>query len=362
MGRFEPSADPRDAVERGFYVPRPDRSLAEQLAARFELKPGASHILMGGVGSGKTTQLLVARDRLAATADVNATYLDVSLHVEPNQVTSIALLAMVGLTLGSQIDHNDTSSETRGALKRFKYYFDPSDRVWDDIPFDLCVRDVELILHTLRKVRSHHVLLIDSLDRMTDLDRFADLIEEGISKLRELGIGVILIGPLTALYGIRRTALDRFDRTWHLPTVDVQNDAAGHDFLLRVLRARDVEGLLTDAATAQLCTFSGGVLRDLVALTQAAGEEAYVDGAERVGEHHVELAADIFGRKHLFAIDSQQLAVLQRVRRKGTFVQTSEKDLSLLATRRVLEYTNGQARFAVHPTLDRLLAQIPEVS
>lgn len=77
--------------------------------------------------------------------------------------------------------------------------------------------------------------------------------------------------------------------------------------------------------------------------------------------HHVELAAEIFGRKHLFAIDSQQHAVLQRVRTKGTFVQTSEKDLSLLATRRVLEYTNGQARFAVHPTIEPLLAQIPEV-
>ncbi|MFS8069030.1 MAG: hypothetical protein ACMG6S_21930, partial [Byssovorax sp.] len=298
MGRFEPSADPRDAVERGFYVPRPGRSLAEQLAARFELKPGASHILMGGVGSGKTTQLLVARDRLVANADVNATYLDVSLHVEPNQVTSTALLAMVGLTLGSQIYGDDISSEIKEALNQFESYLASSGENWYEDPFDTFAQDIGTILNTLRKIRPNHVLLLDSLDRMTDLKRFADLVEGSIIKLRELGIGIILIGPLTALYGIRRTALDRFDRTWHLPTVDVQNDAAGHDFLLRVLRARDVEGLLTDAAAAQLCTFSGGVLRDLIALTQAAGEEAYVDGADRVEAHHVELAAEIFGRKH----------------------------------------------------------------
>ena len=337
MGHFEPSADPRDAVKRGFYVPRPDRSLAEQLAARFELKPGASHILMGGVGSGKTTQLLVAHDRLTATGDVNATYLDVSLHIEPNQVTSITLLAMVGLTLGSQIDNDDDTAQTDSSRRLFEHYIHASGEMWPESAFTQLARGVERLLNVLRDVHPHHVLLLDSLDRMTDLDRFADLIEGGVSKLRDLGIGIILIGPLTALYGIRRTALDRFDRTWHLPTVDVQNDAAGQSFLLRVLRARDVEGLLTDAAAAQLCTFSGGVLRDLIALTQAAGEEAYVDGADRVEAHHVEIAAEIFGRKHLFAIDSQQLAVLQRVRTKGTFVQTSEKDLSLLATRRVLE-------------------------
>jgi hypothetical protein len=181
------------------------------------------------------------------------------------------------------------------------------------------------------------------------------------AKLRSFGIGVVLIGPLTALYGIRRTVLDRFDRTWHLPTVDVQNDAEGHTFLLQVLLARDAKRLLTPEAQ-YLAVLSGGVLRDLIALTQAAGEEAYVDGADVVVQHHVEAAAEVFGRKQLVGIDSQELAVLQRVRTKGTFVQTSEKDLALLATRRVLEYTNGQARFAVHPTIEPLLAQIPEVA
>jgi hypothetical protein len=173
---------------------------------------------------------------------------------------------------------------------------------------------------------------------------------------------VILVGPQTALYGVRRTALDRVDRTWYLPTVDVQNDARGQAFLRNVLRARDAECLIPDDALDRLAFLSGGVLRDLIALTQAAGEEAYVDGADRVEVRHVETAAEVFGRKQLVAIDSHDLAVLQRVRQKGTFVQTSEKDLALLATRRVLEYSNGQARFAVHPTIEPLLAQIPEVT
>ncbi|HRI72310.1 MAG TPA: hypothetical protein PK156_49085, partial [Polyangium sp.] len=83
MGCFEPSSDPRDAVQRGFYVPRPGRTLAEQLAARFEVKPSASHLLVGGVGSGKTTQLLVAQDRLQEHKDIAVAYVDVSLRVDP---------------------------------------------------------------------------------------------------------------------------------------------------------------------------------------------------------------------------------------------------------------------------------------
>jgi Cdc6-like AAA superfamily ATPase len=360
MGRFEPSADPRDAVERGFYVPRPGRSLAEQLAARFEVKPAASHLLMGGVGSGKTTQLLVARDRLAAMGDVNAVYMDVSLQVEPNAVTNADLLAVVGSELGRLLKGLQTTPEIDSALNLLRVHLGPNSVTRASDESARFAHHVELIWQKLTERHPHHILLVDSLDRMSDLGRFADLIDGPISKLRTMGLGVILIGPLTALYGIRRTALDRFDRTWHLPTVDVQNDAEGHAFLVRVLRTRDTERLLTDAAVERLSVLSGGGLRDLIALTQAAGEEAYVDGAERVELQHVETAAELFGRKHLFAIDSQQLAVLQRVRAKGTFVQTSEKDLALLATRRVLEYANGQARFAVHPTIEPLLAQIPE--
>ncbi len=352
MGRFEPSGDPRDAVKRGFYVPRPGRSLAEQIASRFEVKPEASHLLMGGIGSGKTTQLLVARDRLAAHSDVSAVYVDASRGIEPNDITSGALLYAVGRDVVLQAGRS-SDQKTQGDLGELASR----------------VRDLEQgakVVRAMARKRSpqspHLVLLIDSLDRMSDLDRFANLVDGAVAALRAAGIGVIFIGPVTALYGLPRTSLDRFDRTWHLPTVDVKNDEEGHRFLRQVLETRDTEQLLTPSAAERLATLSGGVLRDLIALTQTAGEEAYVDGADWVEVSHVETAADVFGRKQLVAIDSHDLAVLQRVRAKGTFVQTSEKDLALLATRRVLEYGNGQARFAVHPTIEPLLAQIPEVA
>ena len=54
-----------------------------------------------------------------------------------------------------------------------------------------------------------------------------------------------------------------------------------------------------------------------------------------------------------------ELELLQRVRTRGSFVQTSEDDLALLMTQRVLEYRTGnQPRYAVHPTIESLLREL----
>ena len=353
MGRFEPSADPLDAVTRGFYVPRPGRSIAEQLAARFELKPSASHLLIGGVGSGKTTQLLVARERLARNEDVRALYIDVSRYMEPaNFWDSDDLLAIVGIELIYSLTPHEQARH-QSLLRGFKYSIEvesPGDHI--------LAGKLEEIIGERGRRGHEYILFIDALDRLSNLERFSKIVESAVATLRAFDLGVVLVGPLTALYGIERVILDRFDRVWHLPSVDVQDDEQGRGFLRDVLRARDTHNLISGAAVEKLIRLSGGVLRDLMTLTQISGEEAYVDGAEKVESRHVDLAADAFGRKHLVAVDSEQLSALQGVRTKGTFVQTSEKHLALLATRRVLEYTNGQPRFAVHPTIEPLLAQI----
>jgi hypothetical protein len=274
-------------------------------------------------------------------------------------MTGSDLLAIVGLELGKKLT-NKQLSDLNINLNYFEDYINGNPS-WED-PFDVFAQDISNFLKELTPSSPHWVLLIDALDRVSDLGRFSTLVQGAIGKLRSLNFGIVLIGPLMALYGIERIILDRFDRVWHLPSVDVQDDEQGRDFLRSVLRARDTENLISETASEKLIRLSGGVLRDLMTLTQISGEEAYVDGADRIEVRHVNIAADAFGRKHLVAVDSEQLAVLQAVRTKGTFVQTSEKHLALLASRRVLEYTNGQPRFAVHPTIETLLAQIAEQS
>jgi len=208
----------------------------------------------------------------------------------------------------------------------------------------------------------HVVVLFDSLDRLGDAADFEKNVAQDVAALRQAGIGVVLVGPLRCMYGTDRAIVDRFDYFYYQPCVDAQQDAASLGFLLDILRARADADILPDAPCRRLAEYSGGVLRDLITLAQAAGEEAYLGGADQITEAHVEAAADAFGRKHLLGLGSDELEVLQRVRTKGIFVQTSDKDLALLVTRRVLEYQNGRPRYAVHPTLRPLLEQLAEKS
>jgi hypothetical protein len=85
-------------------------------------------------------------------------------------------------------------------------------------------------------------------------------------------------------------------------------------------------------------------------------------GADVIGIREVEAAVDAFGRKHMQGLRSGEIEVLQRVLNKGTFVQTSEDDLTLLMTRRVLEYRH-QARphYKVHPTIAPFLGDTRKV-
>ncbi len=59
----------------------------------------------------------------------------------------------------------------------------------------------------------------------------------------------------------------------------------------------------------------------------------------------------------MLGLGSDEINVLKRVMESGSFVQTSDKHIALLATRRVLDYQDRlDMRYAVHPTIQPLLA------
>ena len=227
-------------------------------------------------------------------------------------------------------------------------------------------QDIQQKAEQLRKLHEsaapqwpHIVLLFDSLDRLTNLGPFDDLVEQDIRAIRSVGIGVVVVGPLRTMFATGRPIADRFDYFYHQPSVDVQGDASGRDFLHQVLRRRADADILPDLSLRRLVKISGGVMRDLISLARSAGEEAYTAGADQIRLPHVKAAADAFGRTLMLGLGTDEIEVLQRVRLKGAFVPTSDKDIALLLTRRVLEYgSNGRARYAVHPTLAPLLSQL----
>ena len=397
MARLAPAADPLDAVRDGLYVPRPGRSTADEVAARLELDPTSSHLIVGGIGSGKTTQLLVARDRLSKLPDTHAEYIDVSEIHDISRMESGALLVIAGLTLGRLLDESSDDGGARMAGEQFRRWahghaawisIDEDDGYYDDhdgpeppsgpAPYRLVENHallssphrplhwtveekslaLSLLCKGLRKQFPHIVLLLDSLDRLSDVSIFAELVEQDVRAIREAGIGVVLVGPLRSMFGANRPIVDHFQHFYPQPAVDVQEDAAGRGFMVEVLRKRAPSELLTKEACVSLAVLSGGVFRDLISLARAAGEEAYMNGADKVEQENIATASDAFGRKLIFGLSPEEIEVLQRVRKTGAFVQTSDQDLALLVTRRVLEYQTNARRFVVHPTLVPLLEQV----
>ena len=342
--QLDPTGDPAQAIASS-YVTSPS-SVSTRIAGELALSPASSHLLVGGIGSGKTTELLAVQAQLPQIDEgMRAVYLDISTDNDIAEMTWTWIVVEVGMTLASM-------AADRGAIAAANEYRRAL-RDADGPP------SLESLLAALLTPSEHLVVLLDGLDRMRDMQAFDRAITPAMKMLNDLGVGMVVVGPLRALYGLDRTMTDSFDSIHYQPWIDTANSTDGRAFLVNVLNRRVPDDTFSPDAIRAIVGASGGVVRDLLALAQSACVEAYLGGADQVGEREAAAAIDAFGRKHMQGLRSEEIGVLQRVRNKASFVETSERDLALLMTRRVLEYrTEGRPRYAVHPTIETFLAQL----
>jgi type IV secretory pathway ATPase VirB11/archaellum biosynthesis ATPase len=64
MAAFEGAANPSKAIASGYYIPEPGKSVSDLIAGRIALRPASTHLILGGIGSGKTTQLLMTLKKI----------------------------------------------------------------------------------------------------------------------------------------------------------------------------------------------------------------------------------------------------------------------------------------------------------
>jgi len=361
MARFEPSGDPLEALSRGLYVAEPVQSVAQQILARLELRPQSSHLVTGPIGSGKTTQLRVLEKSLKESDEFWPIFADITTHgnelaaegkLIKHVVDDLKKLRGQELAAGAQFSKGEGAFIVVLGLLALLAAASSENNPPSATVIE---KDIKQELSTLSR---KPVLLIDSLDRLSHAV-FAELCDQDLAKLRE-HIAIVVVAPPAIMYGAARETAERFDYFTRQTAKDPREDPKMHAFLLQVIRLRAEEALLPETSCNHLVLASGGILRDLIALTQLALEEAYVAGHAGVEPSDVARAADTFGRKHIIGLDSQELSTLQRVRKHGTFVRVNDSDMGLLVTRRVLEYADdrGATRFAVHPTLIPLLEQL----
>lgn len=372
--KLDPAGDPASAMDT-FYLDSP-HSVSARLAAELAISPASSHVLVGGVGSGKTTELLAVASRMADLVDTATLYVDISKGYDIARMVPGTIIAQVSLALANDLVRIEPSNPSiRRAIDvaygSWEHAFGgdmPPGMEWREgilVPpeqvADNLVRirsTLEELLGAIRLRVRHLVVMLDGLDRLSDLQAFDQLLVHDVKMLSSLGVGAVLVGPLRALYGLDPLLTQRFDSFHYQPWIDVTANPAGRGFLVGVLRRRAGE-FLDEPGIDALVDASGGVLRDLLSLAQSALVEAYMDGGDRVGLHEVDVAVDAFGRKHMQGLRPAEIEVLQRARKHSTFVHASEDELALLMTRRVLEYRDrNQPRYTVHPTIHHLLQDL----
>jgi Cdc6-like AAA superfamily ATPase len=346
MSRFEPTANPSVALKDGLYVEQPGQSIAARVFSVLELRPGASHLVAGPSGAGKTMQLRVLERMLRDHDELTPIFVDATFRTDdlkqPGKLIEHIAKEVDRLNFKSQAGDASGLSLLMTAM----LYAIIKGQAGPDLKKEVAA------------ARQKPVLLLDSLDRLP-FETFREIYSVDLSKLQQ-HMAIVVVGPADVMYGAAREIVDRFDYFLRQPTYDPRRGSTMHRFLTAILRQRADAGLIPDESCALLVEASGGILRDLIALAQLALEEAYVTGHTLVEADDVKRAIDAFGRKHIVGLDSRELDSLLHLHRTGAFVRINDGDTSLLITRRVLEYADerGTPHFDIHPTLVPLLDQM----
>src|SRR5579863_438762 len=212
MRAFNPTAPARDAIEAGLVCEDLQRFLFRNLAGRADLEPGSQQLLVGGIGSGKTTELLLAERWLRAQGNVLPLYIDISAETDLSSLNSGSLLASFGMHLAWRLyddfhvrtEVNERTEKLKEIYKKVDEYaygkhvnrrVDPLEvgRVLTGMPYyvtekvpgklkpplPVLLRDIreirpplEEFLTVAREVHKDILVIFDGLDRLLDATKF----------------------------------------------------------------------------------------------------------------------------------------------------------------------------------------------
>jgi Cdc6-like AAA superfamily ATPase len=394
LERLNPIASARTVLEQDLIVPpdhdprdleQPPIHVAFTRAA--ELNRGTQMALVGGIGSGKTTELMLTYKLLKRHTDAVNLFVDISEIADLRETNAGAILALIGMGLFSRLKKQgcEISAEVETANERLRKlafprtewrsvedrdeecYGTPSEPVHirgliqprfaailDEVAH---VRDLLLdIAKPLTERGAQITVLIDGLDRLIQPERFREFAEQDLRALRDSKISVIVATPLLLWFDKSEFLHDFFDMVKHIPAAFA--DPEESDFLRRILERRGASDLMDESEMADISKYSGGVLRDLLTLARSAAEYAYGDDQDRIGPQHVRSAILQLGKRYLPGVGPTAKYLIERLMQKGYFSTDQPVARELLVHRQVLEYfRDGGDVFAVHPALAEVMGE-----
>ncbi len=368
--------DPRDPEQPPIHV---------AFANAAELRRGSQMALVGGIGSGKTTELQLTLRLLERHADAINIYVDLAELTDLNGLNPGAILIAIGRQLYRKLKKPDrqipdvqlayeglqelANGKTNWVPVYEDDYNDEPELVAVHVPgllkpkFPAIKRDivkvqslVEEIAEPLLNSDAQITVLIDGLDRLIRPERFRDFAEQDLRALRATKISIIVATPLLLWFDNSRFLQDYFDDVKHIPAAI--SDPEKSDFLKQVLLRRGASELMGDQEIAEVSRFSGGVLRDLISLAAASAAAAYRDDMDHIGPQHTLSAIRQLGKRYLVGIGNTQQKMLQRLIDNNEFSIENPTAKQLLVNRQVLEHFSGRRDFfAVHPALAKMMTE-----
>lgn len=377
-----PEHDPRQPDQPPIHV---------AFANAAELTRGVQMALVGGIGSGKTTELWLTDKVLKRHEDAINVLIDLAEITDLNGLNPGAALIAVGMELFRKLKKQQKSDEIKTAYQSLRVLatgktdwvepepeeYDPSADDDDEhvqlVPvhtpgllkprFPAIQRQVTDVLDLTLAIAGPLVdsdaqitIMIDGLDRLIEPERFRRFVEQDLRALRGTPISIIVAAPLLLWFDKSRFLQDYFDDAKHIPAAI--SDPAKSDFLKQVLVRRGAGDLMGEGEISEIARFSGGVLRDLITLARTAAEAAYREDKDRIDAEHVRSAVRQLGKRYLLGLGHSQLARIGRLTDNQEFSVDNPKSREMLVNRQVLEYfSDGRDSFAVHPALAEALKE-----
>jgi hypothetical protein len=370
-----PEHDPRD----------PDQPpIHESFANTAELSRGSQMALVGGIGSGKTTELRLTLKRLKRHADAINIYVDLAEMTDLNELNPGAILIAIGLQLYHKLTKADRqNTDIKSAYEKLRELAQGKTQWVADDGYEDFGEEPGRVLHTpgllkprfpamhraleeveplalqiampLLESEAQITVLIDGLDRLIRPERFREFAEQDLHALRDTKISVVVATPLLLWFDKSRFLQDYFDDVKHIPAAI--SDPEKSDFLSQVLLRRRAADLMDEHEISEIARFSGGVLRDVITLARASAEAAYRDDKGRIGPEHVRSAIHQLGNRYLVGLGRVQRGLIRRLTSNYEFSMENPVAKELLVNRQILEhFSNHRDSFAVHLALIQALA------
>ncbi|GAA6617864.1 hypothetical protein [Scytonema sp. NUACC26] len=387
IAAFDGAADPTGAIRKGYIIEEPYQSSTNTLFKRISLRPQSKNLLIGGIGLGKTTQILKLFQIFQENPDIGIfpLYIDVSEYTRPNDIQVGTLDTIIGLEL---INLFENASENYGLkvdesrkkiIQEFAYgsTVTQSERsLFEQLKnsealsilktpsskgvlssytrlTNLSTRLVQVLSSLLKdfqtKFKQTSYFLFDGLDRVDEVEKVT---QAASLDLLNSGIGFLIAGAASLLYSRFINSIDNiFNHIEYRSAFDVERYEEAYLFFRTVLLARADKNFFQTDALNDLIILSGGVLRDLINLTQESIQEAYLNDTEIVEREHVEKAMLSMGRVKILCLNKEQDTTLKKLTESTLVTPTSPEEIYLLSSGRILEYGFPERRFDLHPVI-----------